>query len=1089
MRLVGTTHHRSSFSTVSVVLPSPPPGIFQRGREEENHPSKFKSIMASNDLPNWFENVPVVALPSAVHASERSLLDNGLDENADASEVPVETHATVRREVPRASVDTWHAACSAFRPRVGSGWAQSVSRGLRLRQEEESLPLPSTLRLPGSQRFSRERQVVRFEPSGPPGDKERSFAELIGVNPGNQKEGWVTTEVWDMPLPPPWTEHQDESGSTYFYNSGTGLSSWEHPKATSVAPFLKFLRSVENHSAEALNAAEAEITWLAGAHELEKTQWQGPFKGASATGQDEDDGSVYFYHSTTGDSRWGNPPADMDASFQITVKLFDIFCGMCREEMRLADVDAQSRLTYSITLIQQRWRGRQVRRRIAAKVKQLRDLAEMRRQRAITDRFLSQHRRLGELLTAVYLGYKQRKLHKLVLKQRSALTHIFPFWEKQLNSANLIQRWWRKYYKVRQRKLRREIIRSFELEYELRHQALALPAPPMQESSLEVPVTEEAAPMFLTELEEDCRNGDEVPAPTTRPSIQKRIQTKAKTQLMDGLKSGKLAEVLRGKEEQSVEKASESQPQSIAAAGEVEEATLEEQEIAAVKIQRHFRQSVREPAPVPVDEIASSEADNVQDYAIVTMLPTYEVEDLGALARDSPMESSIMDPVQQVNAEAELRRIFEMCDVNNTGSIDKRELIKACRKHEEVAKFFGLSTIIRQEDGTRDAMEAFFQSADTNDDREMSWDELKTFYLKQFSTAPAVDMREESTMAIEDQPLFAEDELIDEFREMPVSPRPTRTEEIDEIDEVEVDLKPPLSMTVQAGQIVPASSDGSVSITGRVSSSNTDISSPRFTAGPPPRPEAPQPKRWLGQWDDDGYSSASTPSSDLDSEISDLDTDEEIAALEKEEEAERAKLEKPRRSRQRNSSKGPAKRGQAKRTSQQRPLLATENTSNGRIAPSAPGGPKPVRQSVKKLRSSGTARGISSDRDVPTDEDNDPRSANELQLSARLAALSNPVRAPVNSDGKPSFVRPQHRRTGHEALMQQAKGHQRVLKTAPVLAAVPEQPVRTRYQRSKGPPPGGASAIPLPQLEPKLPPRYEMSKMALGPPRRRLDIG
>jgi len=465
-----------------------------------------------------------------------------------------------------------------------------------------------------------------------------------------------------------------------------------------------------------------------------------------------------------------------------------------------------------------------------------------------------------------------------------------------------------------------------------------------------------------------------------------------------------------------------------------------------------------------------------------------EVEDLGALARDSPMESSIMDPVQQVNAEAELRRIFEMCDVNNTGSIDKRELIKACRKHEEVAKFFGLSTIIRQEDGTRDAMEAFFQSADTNDDREMSWDELKTLYLKQFSTAPAVDMREESTMAIEDQPLFAEDELIDEFREMPVSPRPTMTEEIDDHDEVEVDLKPPLSMTVQAGQIVPASSDGSVSITGRVSSSNTDISSPRFTAGPPPRPEAPQPKRWLGQWDDDGYSSASTPSSDLDSEISDLDTDEEIAALEKEEEAERAKLEKPRRSKQRNSSKGPAKRGQAKRTSQQRPLLATENTSNGRIAPSAPGGPRPVRQSVKKLRSSGAAPGISSDRDVPTDEDNDPRSANQLQLSARLAALSNPVRAPLNSDGKPSFVRPQHRRQGKEALMQQAKGH-RVLKTAPVLAAVPEQPVRSRFQRNKGPPPGGASAIPLPQLEPKLPPRYEVQKVALGPPRRKLDIG
>merc|ERR1711871_894498 len=74
----------------------------------------------------------------------------------------------------------------------------------------------------------------------------------------------------------------------------------------------------------------------------------------------------------------------------------------------------------------------------------------------------------------------------------------------------------------------------------------------------------------------------------------------------------------------------------------------------------------------------------------------------GAVCYDEALDLSESD-------EAELRRIFDMCDVNKTGSIDKRELIKALRKHQEVADFFHLPSIIRQEDGSRDEMEAFFQ--------------------------------------------------------------------------------------------------------------------------------------------------------------------------------------------------------------------------------------------------------------------------------------------------------------------------------------------------------------------------------------------
>jgi len=87
-------------------------------------------------------------------------------------------------------------------------------------------------------------------------------------------------------------------------------------------------------------------------------------------------------------------------------------------------------------------------------------------------------------------------------------------------------------------------------------------------------------------------------------------------------------------------------------------------------------------------------------------------------------------PTISQEAEAKLRSFYDQCDKNSDGKINKRELILACRRSQELADFFGLPQNIRQEDGSRDKMEAFFQQIDTDDDREMSWSEVKAFYLK-----------------------------------------------------------------------------------------------------------------------------------------------------------------------------------------------------------------------------------------------------------------------------------------------------------------------------------------------------------------------
>jgi len=77
-----------------------------------------------------------------------------------------------------------------------------------------------------------------------------------------------------------------------------------------------------------------------------------------------------------------------------------------------------------------------------------------------------------------------------------------------------------------------------------------------------------------------------------------------------------------------------------------------------------------------------------------------------------------------------LRGIFQKCDLDSNGRINKREFIKVIRNNQDVAHFFGLPMQIHQEDGSRDKMEKTFQQIDVNSDREITWEEFLAFYTK-----------------------------------------------------------------------------------------------------------------------------------------------------------------------------------------------------------------------------------------------------------------------------------------------------------------------------------------------------------------------
>jgi len=91
-------------------------------------------------------------------------------------------------------------------------------------------------------------------------------------------------------------------------------------------------------------------------------------------------------------------------------------------------------------------------------------------------------------------------------------------------------------------------------------------------------------------------------------------------------------------------------------------------------------------------------------------------------------EASASENILKPAFEVKLKAIFDKMELNGDGTVNKRELIKSLKRDHEVADFLGLPTDIHQEDGSRDAMEKFFQEVDKNGDREMSWEEFKSFF-------------------------------------------------------------------------------------------------------------------------------------------------------------------------------------------------------------------------------------------------------------------------------------------------------------------------------------------------------------------------
>jgi len=150
-------------------------------------------------------------------------------------------------------------------------------------------------------------------------------------------------------------------------------------------------------------------------------------------------------------------------------------------------------------------------------------------------------------------------------------------------------------------------------------------------------------------------------------------------------------------------------------------------------------------APAVMEKVAPEESSKAAAPAVMEMVAP---EESSALApAQAPEESSALAVVEGKQAlalteeatkaaqdldtetEEKLQEIFRMAS-RGDDSITRADLIITLKTKPEVSEFFGLPPRIRQEDGSRDAMEKFFQGIDENDDRLLSWPEIKIFYCK-----------------------------------------------------------------------------------------------------------------------------------------------------------------------------------------------------------------------------------------------------------------------------------------------------------------------------------------------------------------------
>lgn len=107
---------------------------------------------------------------------------------------------------------------------------------------------------------------------------------------------WIAEEAFNAPLPPGWTEHEDERGRLYFHNSFSGVSSWSHPSDPLFRDLVNYHRRVVANGG--FWYVEDEISQKEEEIRLRLADWMELF---------DQHGEKFFFNRATEESRCDDP--------------------------------------------------------------------------------------------------------------------------------------------------------------------------------------------------------------------------------------------------------------------------------------------------------------------------------------------------------------------------------------------------------------------------------------------------------------------------------------------------------------------------------------------------------------------------------------------------------------------------------------------------------------------------------------------------------------------------------------------------------------------------------------------------------------
>lgn len=161
--------------------------------------------------------------------------------------------------------------------------------------------------------------------SAPDSEALQLFMAELGIEPWEEDEfAWIAEVGLLTPLPPRWVRTDDaETGSSYFVDTDTQISTWDNPLSSHLQRVVEVGRMhLRSGGGDQLFEEQHRVLWAE--HKAELDSWHGPIQ--------DDEGNSYFVNSRDGISSWQDPRINAQYIFDVQSSLLRHLQGILAAE-------------------------------------------------------------------------------------------------------------------------------------------------------------------------------------------------------------------------------------------------------------------------------------------------------------------------------------------------------------------------------------------------------------------------------------------------------------------------------------------------------------------------------------------------------------------------------------------------------------------------------------------------------------------------------------------------------------------------------------------------------------------------------------